>query len=151
MNDYLIGGGAVLTAGPAATIAAATLHAETEPGLAQTVEAAVVDFEGSSPSELSRIVILAAGWPSARFEREVTAPLLGRHECNLGDVVEALARAAGVREVHLFARWLPDSQLSTDLARRSIRLVAHPLQAIGQAALVSGQRVSRWRSPIRAA
>jgi hypothetical protein len=37
------------------------------------------------------------------------------------------------------------------LAERGIRVIAHPLEAIGQAALVSGQRLARWRSPGRAA
>jgi hypothetical protein len=37
------------------------------------------------------------------------------------------------------------------LTARGVRVVAHPLEAIGQAALVSGQRLRRWRSPVRAA
>lgn len=151
MSEYLIGAGAVLTAGPAATIAGATLHAETDDQLAGEVRAAVVDFEASSASELSRIVILAPGWRASRFEHEVVQPLLARVECTLVDVLESLARATRSSEVHLFARWLPDEVIVAGLGSRGIRIVAHPLDSIGQAALVSGQRLTRWRSPFRAA
>jgi len=151
MNEYLIGAGALLTAGPAASIAGATLHAQTDPSLAGQVEAAVIDFEAGKCSELSQIVIIATGWCCARFEAEVVKPLLARGECTLADVMEQLERATGARELHLFARWLPDQALSEALHERGLRVVAHPLEVIGAAALVSGQRLSRWRSAFRAA
>jgi len=151
MEEYLIGAGAVLTAGPSGAISAATLHAQTQSRLAESVRAAIVDFEGSSPADLSRIVVLIAGWRSGRFANEVIRPLLARGECSLADVASTLARAAESQEVHLFARWLPDDALRAALSDRGISLVAHPLEAIGQAALVSGQRVSRWGTPFRAA
>ncbi len=47
MDEYFIGAGALLTAGPQASIASATLHAQTDPGLSQQVVAAVVDFEAA--------------------------------------------------------------------------------------------------------
>jgi hypothetical protein len=53
--------------------------------------------------------------------------------------------------VHLFARWSPEAAMSAGLAIAGVRLVTHPLESIEQAALVSGQRLSRWRSPFRAA
>ncbi len=151
MDEFLIGAGAVLTAGPAATIAPATLHAQAQAHLAGAVRAAVLDFESSTSAELSRLVLVAAGWRGCRFEREVIQPLLERGECSLADVFEILARGTQAGEVHLFARWLPDDALRAALAERRICVIAHPLESIGQAALVSGQRVSRWQAPFRAA
>ena len=58
MDEYLIGAGAVLTAGPEASIAGATLHAQTDPQLVEMVKAAVIDFESAHPAELSSIVIM---------------------------------------------------------------------------------------------
>ncbi|MEO6836418.1 MAG: hypothetical protein ABI231_11000 [Candidatus Tumulicola sp.] len=151
MDEYLIGAGAVVTAGPESSIARATLHAQTDPHLAGAVEAAVIDFEAANPAELSRIVIVAAGWSGSRFEAGVVRSLLARRECTLVDVMAVLARATGTTEVHLFARWLPDAAMVTDLTGAGIRVVAHPLDSIAQAALVSGQRFTRWRSSLRAA
>ncbi len=151
MGEFLIGAGAVLTAGPESSIAGATLHAQADPHLAAQVEAAVIDFEAVLPTELSRIVIVAAGWGGSRFHAEIIRPLLASGECTLVDVMGLLGRATGAAEIHLFARWLPDAAMSAELASAGIRVVAHPLETIGQAALVSGQRFSRWRSPFRAA
>jgi hypothetical protein len=151
MSEYLIGAGAVLTAGAAASIAGATLHAQTDSGAAETIRAAVMDFEAPSSHELSRIVIVAAGWTPRRFEAEVITPLLERGECTLADVIEQLADATGSRELHLFARWLPDAELATSLRDKGVSLVANPIEAIEQAALVCGQRLNRWRAPFRAA
>jgi hypothetical protein len=151
MSEYLIGAGAVLTAGSQATIARATLHAQTDPLLAGHVRAALIDFEAAHCAELSRIVIVAAGWNGTRFEAEVIRPLLARRECTLADVLQGLAQATGAPEVHLFAHWLPDAELGAQLVARGVGLIAHPLDDITQAALVSGQRVARWRSAFRAA
>jgi hypothetical protein len=41
--------------------------------------------------------------------------------------------------------------MAEELRRLGVRLVAHPLEAIEQAALVTGQRFSRWQSALRAA
>jgi hypothetical protein len=151
MSEYLIGAGALLTAGPAASITGATLHAQTDTPLASRIGAAVIDFEGSDPQDLSRIVIVAAGWTPARFEAGVVRPLLDRGDCTLADVMEQLAQAAGTTELHLFARWLPDAPLAGSIQERGLQLVGHPLETIEQAALVCGQRFRRWRSPFRAA
>lgn len=151
MDEYLIGAGAVLTAGPAASVAMATLHAQTTEALPAGVTAAMIDFEAPNPRELSRVVIVAAGWQRRRFESAVLGPLLARRECTLVDVLDELARATEAAEVHLFARWLPDGEMLAALAERGVRVLAHPLDSIGQAALISGQRVSRWCSPFRAA
>lgn len=151
MDEYFIGAGAVLTAGPAASIAGATLHAQPERGLAGQVQAALIDFEATQLGQLSRILIVAAGWSGVRFQAEVVRRLLAARECALADVISTLAEATGAAEVHLFAHWVPDKATADILAARGVRVVAHPLEAIGQAALVSGQRVRRWRSPVRAA
>jgi hypothetical protein len=151
MNDYVIGSGAILTAGPEASIAGATLHAQTDASIAPCVQAALVDFESSSLADLSKVIILAAGWNAARVKGELVAPLLSRGACTLADVLETLARAAAVREVHVFARWLPDDLMTAALGRSGVTLVAHPLESIRQAALICGQSYSRWPSPLRAA
>jgi hypothetical protein len=151
MNDYVIGSGAVLTAGPAGSIATATLHAQTDPAIAGQVRAALVDFESSAVAELSKVVIVASGWTGARVGRELIDPLLARSQCTLTDVLELLGSSTSAGEVHLFARWLPDELLTAALRKSGIALVAHPLEAIRQAALISGQRYARWPSPLRAA
>ncbi|MGD0967573.1 MAG: hypothetical protein ABR949_04730 [Candidatus Aquilonibacter sp.] len=151
MNDYVIGSGAVLTAGPNAGIAGATLHAQTDAAIAASVRAAVVDFESSSAADLSKIVVVAAGWNAARVQAELVEPLLARRACTLADVLALLAGGAQTREIHLFARWLPDEVLTAALARESITLVVHPLESIRQAALICGQSFSRWPHPLRAA
>jgi hypothetical protein len=151
MNDYVIGSGAVLTAGPNAGIAGATLHAQTDPAIAATVRAAVVDFESSSAADLSKIVVVASGWNPARVRAELVEPLLARGECTLADVLALLAGGAKTDEIHLFARWLPDEVLTAALAREGIILVVHPLESIRQAALICGQSFSRWPYPMRAA
>jgi hypothetical protein len=151
MDEYFIGSGALLTAGASASIIGATLHAQPERGLAAQVEAAVIDFESPRASELSRILIVAAGWTGARFRTEIVQRLVEQRDCSLADVIAALARAKGVDEVHLFAHWQPDEATLGALADRGVRLVLHPLEAIGQVALVSGQRLARWPSRVRAA
>jgi hypothetical protein len=151
MSEYLIGAGAVLTAGAAASIAGATLHAQTDSPAANEIRAAVIDFEAVSPRDLSRIVIVAAGWAPRRFESDVTQPLLARGECTLADVMECLAFATNTKELHLFARWLPDVDLAAALREKGVSLVGHPIEAIEQAALVCGQRFNRWPAPFRAA
>jgi hypothetical protein len=151
MDEYFIGAGALLTAGPAATIAGATLHAQTEDVQAGQVEAAVVDFESASAEELSRLLIVAAGWSSARFDAEVTSRLLAQHECGLADVLATLADAVQVDQIHLFAHWGPDRSLVEALRGKGVAIVAHPLEAIGRVALVSGQRIARWPARVRAA
>lgn len=151
MDEYLIGAGALLTAGPEGSITAASLHAQMAPGLAGQVEAALVDFEASQLAEVSRLLIVASGWSGSQFRNAVVRKLLDQRQCELGDVVLTLAEATGAREIHLFARWRPDERTIAGLAERGIGLVSHPLEAIGQAALVCGQRLERWRPPVRAA
>jgi len=151
MDEYFIGAGALLTAGPAASIAGATLHAQPQAGLAPRVEAALIDFEAARLDELSRVLIVAAGWSAKRFRAEVVGKLLARRECTLADVIATLGEATQAREVHLFAHWRPDEATCALLASRGIRVLAHPLESIGRAALVSGQRLERWPSPVRAA
>lgn len=151
MNDYVIGSGALLSVGPSATITGASLHAQTDPLLAGQVKAALVDFEASSVSDLSRLLIVASGWTRRQFDDHVIRPLLEHGECTLADVLAQLALATGTPEVHIFARWIPDEVMSATLRRNGVHLVAHPIEAIDRAALVCGQRVTRWNAPLRAA
>lgn len=151
MHEYIIGSGAVLTADATTGAAAATLHARTDPLIAQSVRAALFDFEASAAGELSRIVILAAGWNPRRFEAEVVQPLAQRVAAPLAEVLIALGRATHASDLHIFARWLPDEALVAALDRARIEVIAHPLEAIAHAALISGQRYTHWRSPLRAA
>jgi hypothetical protein len=151
MDEYFIGAGALLTAGPAASIAGATLHAQTQAGLAPKVEAALVDFEAARLEEVSRVLIVAASWTAKRFRAEVVRKLLARGECSLVDVIATLSEATKAPEIHLFAHWALHEAAGALLAERGIRIVAHPLEAIGRAALVCGQRIERWPSRVRAA
>lgn len=151
MDGYLIGAGAVLKAGPTASIAPAALHAQADPCLISEIGAALLDFESTDVSELSRVLIVAAGWSAPRFAAEVVRPLLERRECTLADVIAMLAEATGLREVHLFAHWRLEEVTLAELRERGVRVVAHPLEAIDQAALVSGQRLVRWPAAFRAA
>ncbi len=151
MNDYVIGAGAVLTAGPSATIAGATLHMQVDPLLAGSVRAALVDFESSGKGELTKVVVLAAGWNARRVQRDLVAPLLARGECSLADLLVELGRASGTNEVHVFARWLVDDVVNAAAARAGVTLVSHSLESVRQAALISGQTFSRWPTPLRAA
>lgn len=151
MNDYVIGAGAVLTAGPSATIAGASLHMQVDPLLAPSVGAALVDFESSGKGELTKVVVVAAGWNARRVQHDLVAPLLGRGECTLTDLLVALGQASGTNEVHVFAHWLVDDVMAAGASRAGVTLVSHPLDSIRQAALISGQTFSRWPSPLRAA
>jgi hypothetical protein len=151
MNDYVIGAGAVLTAGPTATIAGATLHMQVDPLLAPSVGAALVDFESSGKGELTKVVIVATGWNPRRVQHELVAPLLARRECTLSDLLVALGQASGTNEVHVFAQWLVDDLMCSAASRAGVTLVSHSLDTIRQAALISGQTFSRWPSPLRAA
>jgi hypothetical protein len=151
MDEYFIGAGALLTAGPAATIAGATLHAQTEGVAAGEVDAAVVDFESASVAQVSRLLILASGWSGSRFNAEVVSRLLAQRECGLTDVIGTLAEAVGVDQVHLFAHWQPDQTTVNALRGKGIMVIAHSLGAIGRASLVSGQRIALWPARVRAA
>lgn len=147
MNDYLIGSGAVVTAGPAATITRATLHAQTDPALALQAKAVVVDFEGTASHEITSLIVIGAGWTPARVTSRLIEPLLAAGECGIVDLLHLLATAAQASELHLFARWMPDELTTTALRRAGVEVIAHPLEAIRQAALISGERYRRWSPP----
>jgi hypothetical protein len=151
MNDYFIGSAALLTAGPAGSIVGATLHAQTDPAIAAGVCSALVDFESSRLSEISKLLLVGRGWTSGRVATEWIRPLTARGSCSLADVFELAASATGVPEVHLFSHWLPDAELAETLNRRGVAVIAHPLEAIRQAALITGQTYVRWPSPLIAA
>jgi hypothetical protein len=151
MNQYIIGAGAILTAGPTASITPATLHAQTEASLAEAVRAGLVDFESSSLADLSKLVVFATGWSGHDVRDRLISPLVERRVCSLADVLGALGAAANASEVHIFARWLPDETMAATLAQLGITLVAHPLEAVRQAALVCARGFTRLSAPVRAA
>ena len=151
MIGYLIGAAALVRTEPHGSIAPAALHAQTEAGLAASIRAAVIDFEGSQLAQLSQLVLLAPGWGAQRFAAAITVPLVGRGACSLAEVMAHLARAADARVVHVFARWTPDEALVAALERFGVEVVAHPLESILQSALVSGQTYTRWPATLRAA
>lgn len=150
MDEYFIGAGAVLTAGEEASICAASLHAQAGNGLAGRIRAAIIDFEGNTSADIARIVLVAAGWSFGRFRTEVISRLLSRRDCSLSDVMAILCQATETEELHLFSRWSPDLETMAAVRSAGLRLVHHPLEALGQAALVCGQRIQRWK-PVRAA
>jgi hypothetical protein len=151
MEEYVIGAGALLTAEPNASVAGATLHAQTDPAVASKAKAILVDFESPRVEDLSKIVIVVSGWNRQRFELAVIAPLRTRFQVTLAEILTAAATAAHAEELHLFTRWLPDEPLAAAVESAGITLVSHPLEAIRQAALISGQTYQYWKAPLRAA
>jgi hypothetical protein len=144
--DYMIGAGAILETGEAAKVTAAMLHARVDSMLARSVTVAAVDFDGNSQDALRRLLVLVPGWNAGRFRSRVTQPLIERGTCSLADVLSTLAGAAQSPQVHLFAHWLPDEATYAILAGRGIELLVHPLEAIESAAVVAGQRHTRWKA-----
>ena len=144
--DYIIGAGAILESGANATIAPATLHARVDPAIAARARAVAVDFEGVSPLAISKMLVLVQGWNTGTFRVRVSDELTKRRECSLADVFETLALASGAGELHLFAHWLPDEATCDQLRSRGVEIVAHPLESIEAASLVSGQRCRRWQA-----
>lgn len=144
MSEYIIGAGAVLTAGDNAKITPAALHAEVGDGVAAIARAVAVDFEGTSEARLQRLVVVGQGWNRSAFQREVTVPLAATRECSLADVLIALAEATGQAEVHLFAHWMPSVPTLEALQQHGIGLVLHPVEAIERASLVEEQCFRRW-------
>lgn len=144
--DYIIGAGAILETGDNGSITPATLHAHVDEALAPHVRAAAIDFEGSGPARLRRLLIVAPGWNGAAFRTGVTDRLREQRTCTLADVLGALAQAARTSEVHLFSHWLPDGQTCVELANQGIEVVAHPLETIDAASVVAGQRNRLWRA-----
>lgn len=144
--EYMIGAGAILETGEAAKVTSAMLHARVDPMLARSVKAAAVDFDGNSPGALRRLLVVVPGWNAGRFRLHVTRPLIERGTCSLADVLSTIAAAAETTEVHLFAHWAPDDATCEALAQRGLGLVVHPLEAIESAAVVAGQRHTRWKA-----
>ncbi len=141
--EYIIGSGAILENGANGGITPAALHAHVGELLARRVRAAAVDFEGTTPATLQRLLAVIQGATPAESRKLLEEPLRTRGDCSLADVLEVLATAAGTREVHLFAHWVPGEETLEDLGRRGLALVNHPLESIQAAAMVSGQRHRR--------
>ncbi|MFN2449453.1 MAG: hypothetical protein ABR508_06650, partial [Candidatus Baltobacteraceae bacterium] len=77
------------------------------------------------------------------FRESVEAPLRAQGDCSLADVLTTLAAAAGCAEVHVFSHWLPDEATCAQVRTAGVALVAHPLETIREASVVSGQRRRR--------
>ena len=144
--DYIIGAGAILQSGPNATITPATLHARVDPAIVSRAGAVAIDFEGTSPAAISKLLVLVQGSNAAAFRSSVADQLKARRDCSLADVFQALAAGAAATELHLFAHWFPDEATCSQLRDAGIEVVAHPVEAIEAAALVSGQRCRRWEA-----
>lgn len=144
--DYMIGAGAILESGEQGSITPATLHAHVDPLLAGRVQVAAVDFEGNDSRSLKRLLVLGHGWDAARFRTGVSDKLREQRDCSLADVLLALAHAGATSEVHLFAHWLPDEETCAQVRRAGVDIVAHPLESILAASVVTGQRYKRWRA-----
>ena len=129
-STYLIGGGAVLEAGPHATITRATLHAQLA-GEAHDASLVLVDFESTLATALQRLVVIAPGWSAQRFEAAVTPELLAAGVCAFTAVVAIAARATGARRALLLARWLPDEPSLAELRARGVELTVRPLGELG--------------------
>ena len=127
------------------------LHAQADAQLVSLVRAAIIDFESGETCDLSRIIAIGARWKPAQVRESFIEPLVTRGDCSLADVIATLAKGTGSKEVHVFARWFPDEILSAALRRDGIALIAHPLESIHAAALVSGQSFARLTAPVRAA
>jgi len=144
--EYMIGAGAILETGDSAKVTAAMLHARVDPMLARSVTAAAVDFDGNAAGALRRLLVMVPGWNAGKLRSLVTQPLIERGTCSLADVLATLAESAQTRQVHLFAHWIPDDVTYAALSGHGIELVVHPLEAIESAALVAGQRHTRWKA-----
>jgi hypothetical protein len=144
--EYMIGAGAILESGEQGSITPATLHAHVDSLLAGRIQVAAVDFEGNDPRNLKRLLVLGQGWDAARFRTGVSDKLREQRECTLADVLLTLAKAGASAEVHLFAHWLPDEETCAQLREAGVDIVAHPLESILAASVVTGQRYKRWRA-----
>ena len=144
MEAYIIGSGAILTTGARAGATAATLHAKVDPFLARSARAVAVDFESSCQADLRTLLVVVAGWTMLRFHERVIAPLASGEQASLAQVLAACARGCGQDRIHLFARWLPSGPLCAEIDALGVELVAHSLENIERAALVAGQRFSRF-------
>jgi len=116
------------TRGDRATAARASLHAQLRTVEVGSRDAVAIDFDGTTPDALRRLLIVVGGYTLGGFERSVTRALLQRGTCSLGDVLTVLASCAGAGVVHLFARWAPDDEMRRCLAVAGIRIVPHALR-----------------------
>jgi len=142
--DYIIGAGAMLTAGEQSSIARATLHAQVLEGQADGSTAVVVDFDSSRPAELRRLLILGVGLSPQSFHDGVTSRLIGSGDCDLERLIAVLASGLGTRRIHWFARWTPSEAVLVNLRAQGVTLVPKPLEAILRAALVIERSFETW-------
>lgn len=149
--NYIIGAGAMLTAGDQSTIARATLHAQVLDGQAEGSTGVVVDFESGRASELRRLLILGVGLSPQSFHDGVTSRLTGSGDCDLGRVITFLAAGLQTRRIHWFARWTPSEAVLENLKAHGVTLLVRPLEAIARAALVIERSYKTWDGTAEAA
>ncbi|MDQ6826460.1 MAG: hypothetical protein M3Z14_04570 [Candidatus Eremiobacteraeota bacterium] len=142
--DYIIGAGAMLTAGGETSIARATLHAQTIDLDARNTKGMVIDFEASRPAELRRLLILGVGLSPQSFHDGVTKRLIGCGCCGLEQVIALLAEGLHTAEIYWCARWSPNDMVLRYLGSRGIKLVVRPLETIARAALVIERSFQTW-------
>ncbi|MDQ6931790.1 MAG: hypothetical protein M3160_01300 [Candidatus Eremiobacteraeota bacterium] len=145
-SDYIIGAGAMLTAGERTTITRATLHAQVLDGHGVGSTGVVVDFDSSRPSELKRLLILGVGLSPQNFHDGVTSRLVGSGDCDLERLIELLASGLQTRRIHWFARWAPTDSVLQNLQTHGVTLVVKPLDAIARAALVMDRSYNAWNA-----
>ncbi len=143
-SDYIIGAGAMLTAGAQSSIARATLHAQTTDTDARSSKGVVIDFDSSRPAELRRLLILGVGLTPQSFHDCVTMRLIGSGDCDLERVIALLAAGLHTNEIHWFARWSPEESVLRALALQGVKLIVKPLEAIARAALVIERSFQTW-------
>lgn len=141
--DYIIGSGAILESGPSGGITPASFHASIGRGATPSLLAMAVDFEGTSAQDVRKMLVVVQGANPGFVRGSVELPLRAKGDCSLADVFLTLARAAKTCEVHLFAHWLPPEETCEALRSAGVTLVAHPLETIEAASVVSGQRHRR--------
>lgn len=145
-SDYIIGAGAMLTAGEGSTITRAALHAQVVDGHGEGSTGVVVDFDSSRPSELRRLLILGVGSSPQKFHDGVTSRLIGSGDCDLERLIALLAAGLQTRRIHWFARWTPSDSVLRNLQTQGITLVVKPLEAIARAALVMDRSYNAWNA-----
>jgi hypothetical protein len=151
MDEYLIGTGALVTAGEHPCIIPAALHAAVEAAVAAAARVAVVDFDGASARVPRRLLLLVRDWRARAFEASVIARLRSKGLGSCTEALAALAEGTKAGELHLFARWLPGEDLCEGLAGLGVTIVAHPLEAIHRACLIEQRGCGCGAVRVRAA
>jgi hypothetical protein len=102
--------------------------------------------------------LIVTGMMQGDFHRSVVEPLLDPQSCgtkdcdlcvdrprrHLADVFKILAEGTSQGAVQLFSRWMPSTNLRTNLAKSHILIVHHDLDAIPAADLEANRQYHIW-------